>query len=191
MLILMFICSLRTQNYYCYVLLHVMFVLLCDLLMFALSDGCKNLECDGASRQASTCGWPTSSSKRCLPFLTGDIMLHCHILSLPKNIKELSQLVPMNVNECQWPPLGTIVCHCCYLMTVLSNQWQNGPECESPHPRAEVVDEGFNPTYGARPLRRAIMRLVEDELAESFLNDSDQKWSESGQLEGTYPPIIG
>jgi hypothetical protein len=24
-----------------------------------------------------------------------------------------------------------------------------------------LVDEGFNPTYGARPLRRAIMRLIE------------------------------
>merc|ERR1712194_68897 len=35
--------------------------------------------------------------------------------------------------------------------------------------KALVVDEGFNPAYGARPLRRAIMRLVEDELAESFL----------------------
>merc|ERR1712176_59484 len=31
--------------------------------------------------------------------------------------------------------------------------------------KAKVVDEGFNPAYGARPLRRAIMRLVEDELA--------------------------
>eukprot|EP00930_Biecheleria_cincta_P102776 TRINITY_DN945_c0_g4_i1.p1 TRINITY_DN945_c0_g4~~TRINITY_DN945_c0_g4_i1.p1 ORF type:complete len:1052 (-),score=297.98 TRINITY_DN945_c0_g4_i1:85-3240(-) len=37
--------------------------------------------------------------------------------------------------------------------------------------RQKVVDEGFNPTYGARPLRRAIMRLVEDELAESFLKE--------------------
>eukprot|EP00913_Durusdinium_trenchii_P003183 g2943.t1 len=37
--------------------------------------------------------------------------------------------------------------------------------------KQKVVDEGFNPTYGARPLRRAIMRLVEDELAESFLKD--------------------
>jgi hypothetical protein len=31
------------------------------------------------------------------------------------------------------------------------------------------VDEGFNPTYGARPLRRAIMRLIEDCLAERIL----------------------
>jgi len=37
--------------------------------------------------------------------------------------------------------------------------------------KQKVVDEGFNPTYGARPLRRAITRLVEDELAESFLKE--------------------
>jgi len=37
--------------------------------------------------------------------------------------------------------------------------------------KTKVVDEGFNPVYGARPLRRAIMRLVEDELAESFLKN--------------------
>ena len=32
-----------------------------------------------------------------------------------------------------------------------------------------LVDEGFNPAYGARPLRRAIMRLLEDSLAERML----------------------
>jgi len=32
------------------------------------------------------------------------------------------------------------------------------------------VNEGFNPTYGARPLRRAIMRLIEDCLAERILS---------------------
>jgi ATP-dependent Clp protease ATP-binding subunit ClpC len=32
-----------------------------------------------------------------------------------------------------------------------------------------LVDEGFNPAYGARPLRRAIMRLLEDALAEKML----------------------
>ena len=32
-----------------------------------------------------------------------------------------------------------------------------------------LVDEGFNPSYGARPLRRAIMRLLEDSLAEEIL----------------------
>merc|ERR1712060_301695 len=37
--------------------------------------------------------------------------------------------------------------------------------------KTKVVDEGFNPVYGARPLRRAIMRLVEDELAEAFLKE--------------------
>jgi len=35
--------------------------------------------------------------------------------------------------------------------------------------KKKVVDEGFNPVYGARPLRRAITRLLEDQLAESFL----------------------
>ncbi len=32
-----------------------------------------------------------------------------------------------------------------------------------------VVVDGYNPSYGARPLRRAIARLLEDSLAESFL----------------------
>ncbi len=33
-----------------------------------------------------------------------------------------------------------------------------------------LVDEGYNPAYGARPLRRAIMRLLEDVLAEEILS---------------------
>lgn len=33
-----------------------------------------------------------------------------------------------------------------------------------------LVDEGYNPSYGARPLRRAIMRLLEDSLAERMLS---------------------
>jgi len=33
-----------------------------------------------------------------------------------------------------------------------------------------LVEEGFNPAYGARPLRRAIMRLLEDVLAEEILS---------------------
>ncbi len=32
-----------------------------------------------------------------------------------------------------------------------------------------LVREGYNPSYGARPLRRAIMRLLEDSLAEEIL----------------------
>lgn len=36
--------------------------------------------------------------------------------------------------------------------------------------KARVVHEGFDPAYGARPLRRAIVRILEDELAESFLS---------------------
>jgi ATP-dependent Clp protease ATP-binding subunit ClpC len=33
-----------------------------------------------------------------------------------------------------------------------------------------LIDEGYNPAYGARPLRRAIMRLLEDILAEEMLS---------------------
>ncbi len=35
--------------------------------------------------------------------------------------------------------------------------------------KKRLLDEGFNPSYGARPLRRAIMRLLEDSLAEEIL----------------------
>ena len=31
------------------------------------------------------------------------------------------------------------------------------------------MEEGYNPAYGARPLRRAIMRLLEDSMAERML----------------------
>jgi ATP-dependent Clp protease ATP-binding subunit ClpC len=33
-----------------------------------------------------------------------------------------------------------------------------------------VIQEGYDPSYGARPLRRAIMRLLEDSLAEAMLS---------------------
>ncbi|AIE73110.1 MULTISPECIES: ATP-dependent Clp protease ATP-binding subunit [unclassified Synechocystis] len=36
--------------------------------------------------------------------------------------------------------------------------------------KERIVEEGFNPAYGARPLRRAIMRLLEDVLAEEILS---------------------
>nr|ARO91179.1 ATP-dependent Clp protease ATP-binding subunit [Flintiella sanguinaria] len=37
--------------------------------------------------------------------------------------------------------------------------------------RNRLVDEGYNPSYGARPLRRAVMRLLEDSLAEEVLSE--------------------
>jgi len=37
--------------------------------------------------------------------------------------------------------------------------------------KERVVNEGFDPVYGARPLRRAVMRLLEDKLSESFLTE--------------------
>nr|YP_009122131.1 ATP-dependent Clp protease [Vertebrata lanosa]AJH65889.1 ATP-dependent Clp protease [Vertebrata lanosa] len=38
----------------------------------------------------------------------------------------------------------------------------------------KLVDEGYNPSYGARPLRRAVMRLLEDVLAEEVLSGKIQ-----------------
>jgi ATP-dependent Clp protease ATP-binding subunit ClpC len=44
--------------------------------------------------------------------------------------------------------------------------------------KERLVEEGYNPAYGARPLRRAVMRLLEDSLAEEVLSgrikDGDQ-----------------
>jgi len=39
-----------------------------------------------------------------------------------------------------------------------------------------LVEEGYNPSYGARPLRRAIMRLLEESLAEDFLSQKNSAW---------------
>lgn len=36
--------------------------------------------------------------------------------------------------------------------------------------KERLIEEGYNPSYGARPLRRAIMRLLEDSLAEELLS---------------------
>ncbi|NLW31588.1 MAG: ATP-dependent Clp protease ATP-binding subunit [Fibrobacter sp.] len=41
----------------------------------------------------------------------------------------------------------------------------------TPEVKKYIVDEGFDPILGARPLRRAIQRLVEDRLAEEFLSE--------------------
>jgi len=38
--------------------------------------------------------------------------------------------------------------------------------------RNRLIDEGYNPAYGARPLRRAVMRLLEDNLAEEVLSEN-------------------
>ena len=37
--------------------------------------------------------------------------------------------------------------------------------------KERIVEEGYSSTYGARPLRRAIMRLLEDSLAEAILHN--------------------
>jgi ATP-dependent Clp protease ATP-binding subunit ClpC len=40
--------------------------------------------------------------------------------------------------------------------------------------RTKLVQEGYNPAYGARPLRRAVMRLIEDKIASKFLEEAPE-----------------
>ena len=51
----------------------------------------------------------------------------------------------------------------------------------APGARAWLADKGYDPVYGARPLKRAIQKAVQDPLAELIL---------SGEvLDGTHVPI--
>jgi ATP-dependent Clp protease ATP-binding subunit ClpC len=43
--------------------------------------------------------------------------------------------------------------------------------------KLKIVDEGFDPLLGARPLRRAVQRLLEDDLAEKILKGEFEKAS--------------
>jgi ATP-dependent Clp protease ATP-binding subunit ClpC len=51
--------------------------------------------------------------------------------------------------------------------------------------RDKVIKEGYEPRYGARPLRRCITRLLEDSLAEAILSgqiqDGDRVWLDVDQ----------
>jgi ATP-dependent Clp protease ATP-binding subunit ClpC len=46
--------------------------------------------------------------------------------------------------------------------------------------KEKVVEEGFDPAYGARPLRRAITRMLEDTLAEHVLSNAEKDEDQSG-----------
>ncbi len=45
--------------------------------------------------------------------------------------------------------------------------------------KERLVEEGYNPSYGARPLRRAVMRLLEDSLAEEVLSSRIKEGDEA------------
>ncbi len=49
-----------------------------------------------------------------------------------------------------------------------------------------LVEEGYNPDYGARPLRRVIQRMVEDRLSDEILegNIRDGQSVEVNEAEG-------
>lgn len=52
-----------------------------------------------------------------------------------------------------------------------------------------IIKEGFNPTYGARPLRRAIQTLVEDKLSEEMLRSGFKK-GEKVYIDGSEGQIV-
>ncbi len=55
---------------------------------------------------------------------------------------------------------------------------ENMVEIEVSEPVKDLlVKEGFDEAYGARPLRRAILRLVEDRLSEELLRGTFQPGS--------------
>jgi ATP-dependent Clp protease ATP-binding subunit ClpC len=54
----------------------------------------------------------------------------------------------------------------------------------SPEVHAMLAKEGYNPSYGARPLRRAIQRLIEDPLAEEILTGALKKGTIIAKAEG-------
>ena len=39
----------------------------------------------------------------------------------------------------------------------------------SPSAMALIVDKGYDPVYGARPIKRVIQRLIEDKISEMIL----------------------
>ena len=62
--------------------------------------------------------------------------------------------------------------------------------------KLKLVEEGYNPSYGARPLRRAVMRLIEDKIASKFLEESPEgkvnifvDLDDAGEVEVTLLPL--
>jgi ATP-dependent Clp protease ATP-binding subunit ClpC len=43
--------------------------------------------------------------------------------------------------------------------------------------KEKIAEEGFDPQYGARPLRRAIQKMIEDPLAEEFIRNNPEEGS--------------
>lgn len=54
----------------------------------------------------------------------------------------------------------------------------------TPSAKEFLVDKGFQPEMGARPLRRTIEQYVEDQLAEQLLSHPDESWSADLVAEG-------
>ena len=64
----------------------------------------------------------------------------------------------------------------------------------SPEAREKIADEGYDPAYGARPLKRVIQRAVGDRLATTILEgragDGDTITVDVGHSEGGEPAAL-
>jgi len=47
-----------------------------------------------------------------------------------------------------------------------------------------LIDKGYDPTYGARPMRRAVEKYLEDPLAEGFLRGNIKQGDHAGGARG-------
>lgn len=65
------------------------------------------------------------------------------------------------------------------LARICSRVADNGFTLEiSPAMRRRIIKEGFNPQFGARPLRKTILELIEDPVSEILINRRSKKNSE-------------
>jgi ATP-dependent Clp protease ATP-binding subunit ClpC len=61
------------------------------------------------------------------------------------------------------------------IQDIVERSDQQGLNLEITHRvKMKLVEEGYNPAYGARPLRRAVMRLIEDKIASKFLQEAPE-----------------
>eukprot|EP00427_Karlodinium_veneficum_P011554 CAMPEP_0169094316 /NCGR_PEP_ID=MMETSP1015-20121227/17887_1 /TAXON_ID=342587 /ORGANISM="Karlodinium micrum, Strain CCMP2283" /LENGTH=816 /DNA_ID=CAMNT_0009154979 /DNA_START=268 /DNA_END=2718 /DNA_ORIENTATION=+ len=129
-----------------------------NLLLQMMEDGCLT---DSSGR--------TVSFKNTLIVLTSNIAGHkndlCKAFS-PEFLNRLDEVIPFS-------PLGrnevALIAELELAKTIARVQERGVTVTLSQAFRGEVVNQGFDVAYGARPLRRTVVRLLDDELANSFL----------------------
>ena len=88
----------------------------------------------------------------------------------------LGQMKVMSaIEHCRTAALGGHVARCendkCAHMVIVYNSCRNRhcPKCQGAAAKAWLAEQGFDPAYGARPLRRLVQREIGDRLARALL----------------------